>query len=164
MKTLILLSAVPGSGKSTWAKQYQNEHQNVFIVSSDEIRLELTGKAQSFSKEDMVWKLYLQRINEYAEKYDDVTVIADSTNLQNQYRKFYHDNTPLFDKHILVLFNIPYDICLLQNNLRPEGKIVPLYAMEMLHKEFEEPTKEIIDLYDEYRVIGQSFISESLKK
>ena len=35
MRTLILLSAIPGSGKSTWARKYQKEHQNTYIVASD---------------------------------------------------------------------------------------------------------------------------------
>ena len=43
MKTLIVLSAMPGSGKSTWAKKYQEEHPHTLIISSDKIRYELTG-------------------------------------------------------------------------------------------------------------------------
>ena len=48
MKTLIMLSAMPGSGKSTWAKAYQEAHPHTLIVSSDEIRFELTGQTQDF--------------------------------------------------------------------------------------------------------------------
>lgn len=164
MKTLILLSAIPGSGKSTWATKYQQEHPNTFIVSSDEIRKNLTGIFQSFTKEDEVWRIFLEKINEFAVNYTDVTVIADATNLQNVYRRYYLEATPLFNKHVLVLFNIPYEICLLQNKLRPADKIVPDYAMEKLHKEFEEPSQEIINLYDEYRIIGPNFISEKIKE
>ena len=43
MKTLIMLSAIPAAGKSTWAKKYRDEHPEVYIISSDEIRMELTG-------------------------------------------------------------------------------------------------------------------------
>ena len=46
MKTLIILSAMPGSGKSTWAKKYQEEHSHTLIISSDQIRFELTGQTQ----------------------------------------------------------------------------------------------------------------------
>ena len=78
MKTLIMLSAMPGSGKSTWAKAYREAHPHTLIVSSDEIRYELTGTTQDFSKQKEVWELFSLRIHEYAKKYDDVTVILDA--------------------------------------------------------------------------------------
>ena len=156
MKTLILLSAIPGSGKSTWAHQYQKEHANTYIVASDDVRRRVAGAIQNFDQEAKVWEVFLEEIHHYGKK-DNVTVIADATNLQNAYRRYYHDQTPEFDKHILVLFDIPFDICKLQNRLRPTDRIVSDEAMEALHEEFEEPTQEILDLYDEYRVIGKSF-------
>jgi predicted kinase len=106
---MILLSAIPGSGKSTWARAFAADHPNTFIVSSDEIRKSLYGSVTNFQHEPEVWKTYLDTINNYADTMHDVTVIADATNLQNKYRIFYHDATPHFDKHILVLFKIPYE-------------------------------------------------------
>ena len=58
MKTLIMLSAMPGSGKSTWAKAYQEAHPHTLIVSSDAIRYELTGETQDFSKQKEVCDLF----------------------------------------------------------------------------------------------------------
>ena len=84
MRTLILLSAVPGSGKSTWAKKYQAAREHTFIVSSDDIREELFGKAQDFRDEGLVWKTFQNRLNQYGAMYEDSTVIADATNLQNK--------------------------------------------------------------------------------
>ena len=44
---LILTIGIPGSGKSTWVKEYQKKHSNgVFVISTDEIRKELTGIEQ----------------------------------------------------------------------------------------------------------------------
>ena len=96
MKTLIILSAMPGSGKSTWAKKYSEEHPHTLIVSSDEIRFELTGQSQDFSKQKEVWELFSLRIHEYAKKYDDVTVILDALNDLNCLReKYVKDNVYL---------------------------------------------------------------------
>ena len=153
MKTFILLSAIPGSGKSTWARQYQRKHDNTFIVSSDDIREELFGAPDDFRNERLVWDTYLRRINEYAALHENVTVIADATNLQNAYRRMYHDLTPRFDKHIFVLLKIPFETCLIRNQMRDPRRIVPHEAMERLRDEFEEPTIEIISMYDEYEVI-----------
>ena len=57
MKKLIMLSAFPASGKTTWAKKYQSEHENVYILNSDDIRLELThGNYHDRSKQQEVWQ------------------------------------------------------------------------------------------------------------
>jgi predicted kinase len=157
MRTMILLSAIPGSGKSTWARAFAADHPNTFIVSSDEIRKSLYGSVTNFQHEPEVWKTYLDTINNYADTMHDVTVIADATNLQNKYRIFYHDATPHFDKHILVLFKIPYDVCLIQNKMRTTDRVVPVSAMEKLEKEYEEPTEDVLKLYDEVQVVTSYF-------
>lgn len=156
MKTLILLSAIPGSGKSTWAREYQATHPHTHIVASDDVRTRVSGSAQNFTKEALVWETFLNDLNSFLDE-EDCTVIADSTNLQNRYRKYYFEQTPAFDKHILVVFNIPYETCLKQNKMRFGERVVPDDAMKSLAEEFEVPTQEIIDLYDEYILIGNPF-------
>ena len=75
MRTLIILSAIPASGKSTWAAQYQATHKNVYIVSSDAIRMEITGgNYQDHTKQKQVWELFSKRIHEYG-AIDGSTVI-----------------------------------------------------------------------------------------
>lgn len=164
MSTFILLTAIPGSGKSTWAKQYQKTHENVVIVSSDEIRRKLFGSVKCFDNEALVWETYLKEINAHSGKGKIVTVIADATNLQNKYRRYYLEMTPEFDKHILVHFNIPYDICLIQNQMRDPDKVVPFEAMEKLKAEKEDITEEIKSLYDEFIELGPDFISRFVKE
>jgi len=153
MKTLILLSAIPGSGKSTWAKEYKESHKDTYIIASDEIRLELYGSVTNFTHEDVVWKTFLDRLNEVSSMDGDVTAIADATNLQNKYRKFYNVKTPGFDKHVLVLFNVPFDTCLKQNKMRTNDRVVPYKAMLSLQNEYEKPDEEVQSIYDEVIVI-----------
>ena len=43
MKTLVMLSAIPASGKSTWAKWFKENNRNVVILNSDDIRMEITN-------------------------------------------------------------------------------------------------------------------------
>lgn len=159
---MIVLSALPGSGKSTWSNKFSAEHKNTHIISSDEIRKEFFGSVSCFKNEPLVWQTFLDRLNSYSNSEDDVYVIADATNLQNKYRKYYHEMTPGYDKHILVLFDIPYEICLLQNKMRSADRVVPEHAMERLRREMQEPSKEVIELYDE--VIRVTDIAKSLQK
>ena len=153
MRTFILLSAIPGAGKSTWARQFKSENKNTFIVSSDEIRKERFGAVNNFQHEQEVWQIFLDTINHYAETMDEVTVIADATNLENRFREFYCKGTPKFDKHILVLFDVPYEVCLIQNQMRTSDRIVPLHAMERMKSQLEFPSPEVLAMYDQYILV-----------
>lgn len=153
MKTCIVLSALPGSGKSTWAKEYQASHPNTFILSSDDLREELYGYATNFQHEKEFWGIFMDRLKGFASKGDDVTAIVDATNLLNSFRILYNKETPEYDRHILVVFDIPYEVALKQNAYRIGERCVPTPVMERFQKEFEPLSKEVIDLYDEVIVI-----------
>ncbi len=163
MRTFILLSALPGSGKSTWAHLYQKEHDNVVIVSSDSIREQLNGDASDVSNDSNVWIEYRRQIVDYA-KDDDITVIGDSTNLSNKYRIYYAEEAaPLYDKLILVRFDVPYEVCQKRNLGRFPGRVVPEFAMKSLKKEYEEPSKEALDHYNEVYIVDENGMTTRVK-
>ena len=149
MKTLIVLSAMPGSGKSTWANKYKEEHPHTLIVSSDQIRFELTGQLQDFSKQKEVWELFSLRILEYAKAYDDVTVILDALNDLNLLREKYVKENPEFDKYVLVLFPRTIEQINFYNKQRNDDAVVPDDQLEMLINKWEEPSEEVIKLFNE---------------
>lgn len=154
MKTLIMLSAVPAAGKTTWAKKYQEEHQNVYIINSDEVRLEIThGDYQDHSHQKEVWELYEKRIHEYAKLGDDVTVILDALNDVNAVRLKYLSTTPEYDKKILVLFPTSLDKSLKYNSERVWPNKVPDDILVALNNKFEEPSKEVLALVDEVTTV-----------
>lgn len=157
MKKLIILSAVPGSGKSTWAKKYQSEHPNTYIISSDQIRFELTGVYQDFSRQKEVWEIFEQRIKDYAKLEGDVTVILDALIDLDILRRKYVETTPEYDEHELVLIYRTFDEVKKFNRLRPQEKWVPDEALIALFEKFELPKKEIIDLFDKYIYIDTLF-------
>ena len=70
-----------------------------------------------------------------------------------KYRRYYCEETPNFDRHVLVYFKMPYEVCCRQNKMRSSDRVVPDEAMEKLHAELEEPDEETINLYDEYLII-----------
>ncbi|MCF0112516.1 MAG: ATP-binding protein [Bacilli bacterium] len=156
MATMFLLTAIPGSGKSTWAARYQNNHDNVTVVSSDGIRQSYFGSVQNFDHEKEVWEIFLRKLHEGA-AIENGTTIADATNLTNAFRLYYLKETPEYDKHILVIFEVPFERCLIQNRMRPADRVVSESAMEMLHRQYEPLSKEVIDAYDEVWRIGPDF-------
>ena len=151
MKTLIMLSAVPASGKTTWAKKYQEEHPNVYIVNSDEVRMEIThGDYMDHSRQKEVWELFEKRIHEYG-AIPDCTVILDALNDVNTVRLKYLTTTPEFDKKILILFPNTLDKSIYYNSKRDERVRVPEQILVDLNHKFEEPSQEVLDLVDEVR-------------
>lgn len=149
MKKLIVLSSTPGSGKSTWAKRYQNSHPNTYIISSDEIRFELTGSYQDFSKQKEVWELFEKRIHEYANKGDNITVILDALTDLNVLRINYAKNSPEYDNHTLVVFNKKFEDTKKFNKDRKSEHWVPDDVLEALFKKFEPISDETRKYYDE---------------
>lgn len=150
MKTLIMMSAVPAAGKTTWAKKYQAEHENVYIISSDDIRIEITGgDYHDQSKQKQVWETFEKRIHEYANKGDNVTVILDALNDVNVVRYKYLSTTPEYDKKILVLLPTTLDKSQELNSQRSWSNRVPEDVLVTLVNKFEEPSKEVLDLVDE---------------
>lgn len=151
MKTLIVLSAIPASGKSTWAKAYCSSHENVKIVSSDAIRYEITGTYNDHTRQKEVWELFEKRIKEYAQ-IDNVTVILDALNDLNVLRSKYVKENPEFDKYILVLFSSNEENCQYYNSLRSEDK-VPEAILSNLFAKFEDVDEPTADLFEEiYKV------------
>ena len=144
-----MLSAFPASGKTTWAKKYKEEHDNVVIINSDDIRLELThGDYHDRSKQQEVWKLFDERIHEVG-KIDNVTLVLDALNDTNEVRLKYLNNTPEFDYKVLVLFPSTLEKSIEFNGRRPPECRVPDNIIEMLFEKFEQPNEEVLSLVDE---------------
>ena len=149
MKKLIMLSAFPASGKTTWAKEYQRTHENVYIINSDEIRMELTaGDYHDRSKQAEVWATFDRRIHEIG-KIDNVTLILDALNDVNEVRFKYLKNTPEFDYKILVMFPSTLERSKEFNGRRPPECRVPENVIEMLFDKFEQPSEEVLSLVNE---------------
>ena len=149
MKTLIMLSAVPASGKTTWAKRYQAEHPNTYIVNSDDIRMEVThGNYQDHTRQKEVWELFEKRIHEYG-AIPDCTVILDALNDVNPVRLKYLSTTPEFDKKILILFPTTLDRSKFYNGQRDEKVRVPEQILVELNHKFEEPNDEVFSSINE---------------
>lgn len=163
MKKLIALSAIAGAGKSTFAKHYKINHkdENVFIVSSDEIRKELTGVYSNLNYEKEVWEIYFRKINIIRDSNKDVTIIADSTNILNKFRKIL-GKIEGFDKKQLVIITKDLPLILKRNRERDRAKYVPEYAIKKMWETWEEVDNETAALFDEVIRIDGWFDKEKI--
>ena len=163
MKHLIALSAIAASGKSTWAKHYKINHkdENVFIVSSDEIRKELTGVYQNLNYEKEVWEIYFKRIDILRDSNKDCTIICDSTNIINEHRKIL-GNLPGFDKKSLVVISKELPVILERNRKRDSAKYVPEFAIKEMWEKWEKVDEETAKLFDEVIYVNGWFDKEAI--
>lgn len=147
MKRLIVLTGVPGSGKSTWTKKFVAENPNTYVVSSDAIRYELTGSYNDHSRQPEVWELFSKRIHEYAARGDGVNVILDALCDLNSLRIKYVKENPEFDEYTLVVFPRTFEFVKEHNKMRPKENWVPDEILEALYKKYEKPSGEALGYY-----------------
>ena len=89
--SLILTIGIPGSGKTTWVKEYKKTHPLTFVISTDAIRKEVTGYEQFIHPEDnqKIYEIARQRAHDilncpdyYGGNYGfGPEIIIDSTNV-----------------------------------------------------------------------------------
>lgn len=147
MKKFILMIGLPGSGKSSWAKDYQKSHPHTFIIASDEIRKELFGHVQDFRDEPRIWKTVEERIIEYGRRNDDLTVIVDAGNRNNEIRRHFREVAKDYDVHYLVYLKRDLNTLLTQNKLRSPDRIVEESVIRRFYDEFEEPDEITTKIY-----------------
>ena len=150
------MSACPGSGKSTWARRYCSEHPGTRVVSSDDVRYELTGQYQDFSKQKEVWETVEKRLIDYG-KIENITVILDACVDLNSLRIKYADLSNDYEKKILVVLVKPLDQVLINNRKRNPVKFVPEDILIKMYSKFEAPSEEAISHYDEFVYIDKYF-------
>lgn len=86
---IILTIGIPGAGKTTWVKEYRKKHPLTYVVSTDEIRKELTGKYDCVPSENTKIhdearkrvKQILEDRSNYVRNGFGPEVIVDSTNV-----------------------------------------------------------------------------------
>lgn len=85
---LILTIGIPGAGKTYWVKNYIKEHPLTHVISTDDLRKELTGVEQCVdpSQNEMIHETARNRVSKILHEKSDVDdptpieVIVDSTN------------------------------------------------------------------------------------
>ena len=122
--TCYIMSGIPGCGKSTWARKFTAEHDNVVNVSRDEIRFSLlTDGEDYFAREDDAIAIFYSEINEaLAEGHD---VIADATHISERALRNTMRRIDIDCDKVLVSFDTPLDTCIARNALRDGRARVP---------------------------------------
>ena len=144
MSKLILMSGIPGAGKTTYAHNIPNAK----VISNDDIRFSLTHGVFLEQKE---WNalpvepIQEKLIIEASKKYK--TVILDCTSITNQKRLYYYNKyKDYFNKFELIFLNTALEKCLYQNSKRdkrvPDWKIIEMNGqLETISEEVQKVFK-----------------------
>lgn len=163
MNKLIVLSGVPGSGKSYFSNALKAECKGrVFIISSDALRKEITGDQRDLSKDREVWVKYYDIAKELA-KEQDAIVIMDATHAKKVFRL---DNIKpyrgLYNQIDLICFQLDKELVLKQNKEREFP--IPEEALLKLIDEYVMPDQEERDFYDHVDIIKDHNTKSIIKR
>lgn|SRR5574343_443674 len=127
MITLVCTLGIPGSGKTTWAKEFLKENPEWVRVNRDDIR-DMFSENYKFSKsiEDIITKAQLAIISDLLKS--GINVICDDTNLNpNTQKKFQELCSSIGVNYKIQDFrSVPLSVCIERDSKRkrPVGATV----------------------------------------
>ena len=138
MAKLFLMCGIPGSGKSTWAKNHL--HKNAQYVSRDDIRFSYIAEGEEyFSREGEVWETFVKTINTNLELGYDT--FADATHINPASRKKLLNQIKNYESVEAIFIDTPLSIALERNELRKDTeRYVPRSVIRRMSSQLEEPT------------------------
>ncbi|MGM9873867.1 MAG: AAA family ATPase [Bacilli bacterium] len=147
MSKLVVLSGIPGSGKSFFSKLLRKaKGGHVYVVSSDELRTLACGSPQIFEKEKEIWTMFYELPKVYSVDKDSI-VILDATQIVKKFRTdAVRDLKSYFDSVELVVFTIPKEIVNFQNLQREWA--VPQDVLDKFYRDFTMPDDEELAFFN----------------
>lgn len=136
--SLWLLIGLPGSGKSTWAQQFNRSVPSLVIISTDQIRAQLFGHATTQGPWLQVWHAVtgqLQATVEQAQQGAITGAIYDATNVQRQGRRtvIQAARAAGVTRLSAVWLDVPIALCLQRNEQR--SRQVPTDVIETMARQ-----------------------------
>lgn len=134
MSEFIMLVGLPASGKSTYAKKLKDKGYN--IHSSDAIREELTGDANSQDINGKIFSILHKRIKKDLE--NSISCVYDATNMSMKRRISFLKEIKKYNCHNkCLLFVTPVEVCKERNQSR--DRKVPDHVFDKMLKQFQCP-------------------------
>jgi predicted kinase len=142
---ILFLKGLPGSGKSTFAKQYQAEHHGTVRTNKDELRALLHDSVYSKGKENFVLKVRDFIVDQALSEGHDI--VCDDTNLAPKHLARMQEMAAKHNAAVEVkdFTDVPLEECI-QRDLK-RSRSVGERVIRSMHRQFLEPkpTKPVYD-------------------
>jgi predicted kinase len=147
--TVYMLVGLPGSGKSTWAKEHA-ENLKAEIFSSDKLREELYGDEKIQGDNGKLFELLHKRMKSYLDNGNNV--VYDATNISQKRRIHFNKEFKNYRKEV-IYFNSSHEACIMRDSHRDRtvGKDVIMGMFTNLQvPTYAEGWDKIHIVYDQY--------------
>ncbi len=141
MAKLVMLSGVPGSGKSYFSQTLKKvKGTHVYIISSDKLRYEMLGNQQDLTQDRVMWQIFYELPKTYSLDHLGV-VLLDATHIYSKQRiEICNTLKEYYDEIDLVSFSLDKDIIANQNFQR-DFPVTPEVLSSFIES-YEDPSEE----------------------
>lgn len=141
-KTLIVLVGLPGSGKSTWANEFVENHPDsvsVELFSSDTMRKKTHGDESIQGDNHLLFEELYGEMRGFLRENENSIAVFDATNLSRKRRvHLLQQFSKMNIRKVCVYFATSFEICKAQNLHR--SRQVPEHIMETMYKTVQPPS------------------------
>jgi len=152
-----ILQGIPGSGKSTWSKEYVVQNRNIMRINRDDLRNMLVNNVFTDGNENLINSAKLSLISIGIEK--DRDLILDDTHCYNDYLIFLinyiRDTAKKLNKKIeieLIDFDTSVDECIERNNNRVGYSKLPNHIIYHMVNEKKQILIDKLDIDRYYKM------------
>jgi len=138
--TLYITVGLPGSGKSTYAKEFI-KGKDVQYLSSDELRAVYGKGEDDQSVTPMVFGHIKRKVDEFLK--DGKNVLVDATSVNRRERSDYINTAKKYGSKVVALvFKMVRAGLIARNQKRGQegGRVVPDWVIDKMLAKYEEPT------------------------
>ena len=138
--TLYIAVGLPGSGKSTYSKNFIKD-KNIEYLSSDELRAKFGSGETDKTCTNQVFVYIKRKVDEFLK--DGKNVLVDATSVNRKERIDYINTAKKYGaKVVAIVFKMDRQRLIDRNKKRGEqgGREVPTFVIDKMLNKFEEPS------------------------
>ena len=142
MNTLYITVGLPGSGKSTYAKEFV-KGKDIEYLSSDELRAVYGKGEDDQTVTPIVFGHIKRKVDEFLK--DGKNVLVDATSVNRRERSDYINTAKKYGSKVVALvFKMDRNGLIARNKKRGEegGRVVPDWVIDKMLNKYEEPSHD----------------------